>query len=111
MSLFLLALFRKRCDDAIQALLAHRGVRDECRLLQQFYLRDTLSSNGEGCALLLSHLPFEGLIEIEKDLTCKSYELLSRIKYEMNRHENGQRRIDVIQGSHRIAYQFEYLSE
>ena len=112
MSLFLWEFIRKRCDDTIQALLTHRGIHDECLLLQQFYLRDTLSSNDDEWAIVLRwRLLFEGMINAQNELTCKSYEWLSRIKYEIGRHENGHRRIDVIQGSHRIAYQFEYLSE
>lgn len=52
---------------------------------------------------------FKGLIEIEHNLTLNSYEWLSIIKYEINTNPRNENKINFIQFSNRIQYNFEFI--
>ncbi|CAF4461609.1 unnamed protein product, partial [Rotaria magnacalcarata] len=48
-------------------------------------------------------------IEIESNLTLNSYEWLSLIKYELNQNCRTENKINFVQFSNRIAYNFEFI--
>ena len=54
-------------------------------------------------------ISFKELIEIENNLTLKSYEWLSLIKYEIDQNVQTKNKIHFVQFSNRIHYNFEFI--
>ena len=53
----------------------------------------------------------KGLIDIEDNLTLNSYEWLSLIKYEVDPNARTENKLDFVQFSNRIHYNFEFVGK
>ncbi|CAF3428145.1 unnamed protein product [Rotaria socialis] len=86
-------MLKFKIENQINAITTNRTKQQNCLILQKLYFRDILSK----------------LIEIESNLTLNSYEWLSLIKYEVNQNCRTENKINFVQFSNRIAYNFEFI--
>ncbi|CAF1139632.1 unnamed protein product [Adineta steineri] len=80
-------------EEKINQLIQNKNKQQNSLIIQQLYFRDVLTK----------------LIDLEDNLTLNSYEWLSLIKYEINLNARTHKKINFLQFSNRIYYNFEYM--
>jgi hypothetical protein len=102
--------FRFKIEDQINAFISNQTKQKKSLIIQRLYFRDILSSK-TFCFLYFNSLASfsKGLINIENDLTLRSYEWLSLIKYQIDQNSRTENKIHFVQFSNRIHYNFEFI--
>ncbi|CAF4982781.1 unnamed protein product, partial [Rotaria sp. Silwood1] len=82
-----------KIENQINVLIKNHTKQRDSLIIQRLYFRDVLSK----------------LIQMENNLTLNSYEWLSLIKYQIDQNSRTENKIDFIQFSNRIHYNFEFI--
>ena len=80
-------------------------------IIQQLYFRDVLTSKSKNSIMFFHDrlFLFSEFIDDKTNLTLKSYEWLSLMKYEIDPNARTNQKIHFVQFLNRIHYNFEYI--